>query len=541
MINLNILIHKKTEIQIKTIEGIASKSGLNKFNVVDSDKIDQALYVVIDESYSMTCPFDQGYNRFDATRQLVEAFSNKAITLQNRNIFYGLISFENKVNIRSDLTPYIDDGFTKAINKIDPNGSTALFSGIMTAAKDLVNNKNKLPNALLRILVITDGLENSSNEKEIEALPKYIVDNKIRIDSIVISNEIDSQLYGLTKLSGGVFLCPSSINEGLKYFEDDNFINSQNRIFDDFGRPKKMNEYIDEDVILGNKRIQPDTKINSKKQTIIIPEANIGSCEYITYINRNIEQTNPENHIKRLMRCIRELSISPDSDIKVYPLVNNITNWRVLIRSNSNIYGSGWWYLYLSIDDEYPNKPPNIIFAYPPYHPNISENGNICLKEIHENYDKRNSIKKLLISIKMLINEPNYNEPIDIQHHMSFIGYPNSPSNPETINRIKQTVSHNSKPDYNLWINEWKIQEKNFNMPPEFEESLKKYRTVPDNYLCSYSKEIMEEPVFVEQENKHYDRKSLQLLHKDNGYPTDERLKNDISDWKKQNNWEPDN
>jgi ubiquitin-conjugating enzyme E2 I len=64
-----------------------------------------------------------------------------------------------------------------------------------------------------------------------------------------------------------------------------------------------------------------------------------------------------------------------------------------------------------SFPAEYPQKPPLCSFAPPIYHPNVFDDGEICLSIINEEKGWKPSItiKQIVLGIQQLLIEPNNN------------------------------------------------------------------------------------------------------------------------------------
>ena len=98
------------------------------------------------------------------------------------------------------------------------------------------------------------------------------------------------------------------------------------------------------------------------------------------------------------------------------PISDDIFNWQAtLIGPTESPYEGGVFYLNIKFPEEYPFKPPNIYFITKIYHPNISNNGNICLDILKNQWSPALTISKVLLSICSLLTDPNPDDPLEPQ------------------------------------------------------------------------------------------------------------------------------
>jgi ubiquitin-protein ligase len=68
-------------------------------------------------------------------------------------------------------------------------------------------------------------------------------------------------------------------------------------------------------------------------------------------------------------------------------LKKNVNIWRVaLLGPDESPCSSFLYYLSITFSNDYSSVPPDIKFVYPPFHLNITEQGQICLAELHQAY-----------------------------------------------------------------------------------------------------------------------------------------------------------
>ena len=115
---------------------------------------------------------------------------------------------------------------------------------------------------------------------------------------------------------------------------------------------------------------------------------------------------------KRLMQDLRKLSKCPPEGISASPNEDDIMNWTcVIFGPDDTIWEGGIFQLTMNFSEEYPIKPPKVRFVTKMFHPNIYVNGDICLDILQNNWSATYDVSSILVSIQLLLNEPNPNSP----------------------------------------------------------------------------------------------------------------------------------
>ena len=86
----------------------------------------------------------------------------------------------------------------------------------------------------------------------------------------------------------------------------------------------------------------------------------------------------------------------------------DIFNWNVLLKGPKNsCYENGLFKLLLKFPTNYPIDPPDIKFVTKIYHPNVSNDGVICVSSKSTDWDKNRNIINVIYSIYDLLKTTN--------------------------------------------------------------------------------------------------------------------------------------
>jgi ubiquitin-conjugating enzyme E2 D/E len=87
---------------------------------------------------------------------------------------------------------------------------------------------------------------------------------------------------------------------------------------------------------------------------------------------------------------------------------SDMFKWQASISGPTNSpYEGGTFFLRIDFPVEYPFKPPKVNFTTKVYHPNVNENGGVCLDILADQWAPTLSISKVLVSIQQFLADPN--------------------------------------------------------------------------------------------------------------------------------------
>ena len=117
--------------------------------------------------------------------------------------------------------------------------------------------------------------------------------------------------------------------------------------------------------------------------------------------------------LKRLQKELLDISKDTPANCSAGLLSNDLFIWQAtIIGPTETPYEGGIFHLKMVFPPDYPFKAPSVAFTTQIYHPNINENGSICLDILKNEWSPVLTISKLLLSICSLLNEPNPNDPL---------------------------------------------------------------------------------------------------------------------------------
>ena len=118
--------------------------------------------------------------------------------------------------------------------------------------------------------------------------------------------------------------------------------------------------------------------------------------------------------LKRLHAELKEITTNPPLNCSAGPINDsNMYQWQAtIIGPEGSPYQSGIFNLKIDFPENYPFKPPKLMFTTKIYHCNINSTGGICLDILKNQWSPALTISKVLLSICSLMDDPNPNDPL---------------------------------------------------------------------------------------------------------------------------------
>ncbi|MCA9749081.1 MAG: ubiquitin-conjugating enzyme E2 [Romboutsia sp.] len=119
---------------------------------------------------------------------------------------------------------------------------------------------------------------------------------------------------------------------------------------------------------------------------------------------------------RRLLKDLSLISKYSENNIYAQPLEDDLLTWvAVIIGPTNTPFENGTFSLILSFDESYPNHPPEVTFISRMFHPNIYQNGDLCLDILKNRWTPSYDVLGILLSIQSLLNDPNVKSPANVE------------------------------------------------------------------------------------------------------------------------------
>jgi len=115
----------------------------------------------------------------------------------------------------------------------------------------------------------------------------------------------------------------------------------------------------------------------------------------------------------RLMSDLKAIKQEPPAGCSASPLSDDsLFVWTATILGPQDTpWESGIFNLRLTFSERYPDKPPRVRFTSECYHPNVYQDGTICLDIIQDCWSPAHDVNSILTSIQSLLTDPNCASP----------------------------------------------------------------------------------------------------------------------------------
>eukprot|EP01100_Stratorugosa_tubuloviscum_P015824 TRINITY_DN94_c0_g1_i1.p1 TRINITY_DN94_c0_g1~~TRINITY_DN94_c0_g1_i1.p1 ORF type:complete len:250 (+),score=122.75 TRINITY_DN94_c0_g1_i1:27-776(+) len=128
---------------------------------------------------------------------------------------------------------------------------------------------------------------------------------------------------------------------------------------------------------------------------------------------KQLAQAALSNSLKRIQKELAEISLEPPCNCSAGPKEDNLYEWvATILGPEASPYAGGIFFLDIQFPQEYPFKPPKVVFRTRIYHCNINSSGSICLDILKDNWSPALTIAKVLLSVCALLTDANPKDPL---------------------------------------------------------------------------------------------------------------------------------
>lgn len=137
----------------------------------------------------------------------------------------------------------------------------------------------------------------------------------------------------------------------------------------------------------------------------------------------------PSNSALRALALeFKHIQEEPVEGFRVKLLDDNLFEWEVAIFGPPDtLYEGGYFKAHMKFPPDYPYSPPSLRFLSKVWHPNVYENGDLCISILHppvddpqsgeqpsERWNPTQNVRTILLSVISLLNEPNTFSPANV-------------------------------------------------------------------------------------------------------------------------------
>ncbi|ORM41860.1 Ubiquitin-conjugating enzyme E2 2 [Babesia sp. Xinjiang] len=127
---------------------------------------------------------------------------------------------------------------------------------------------------------------------------------------------------------------------------------------------------------------------------------------------------------RRLLLDLRKLQQERPDSLCASPLNGDIFVWKAVILGPDNTeWEGGIFTLALKFTNEYPHRPPTVKFTTKIFHPNVYQDGSICLDILDKEWSPVFDVSAILTSIQSLLTDPNNQSPANKEAAILYTEY----------------------------------------------------------------------------------------------------------------------
>lgn len=150
-----------------------------------------------------------------------------------------------------------------------------------------------------------------------------------------------------------------------------------------------------------------------------------------------------------ILKQFLAIQSDPNSGINASFIDNDVYKWRVtFFGPPQSPYSGGVFPAMVEFPPDYPSNPPRMKFLTPMYHPNIADNGEVCISIFNSsNPDQDDHLsdsvpfeftaQSFFITVQAMLSDPDFDSPVNMDVAYT---YQNNPR--EFMRKVRRTLSY---------------------------------------------------------------------------------------------------
>ncbi|KAK6497801.1 hypothetical protein TWF481_012203 [Arthrobotrys musiformis] len=410
----------KDVIQARKVSGAWPLDGWDvgclNASTVDTRRPKEAVMICVDCSSSMFDPAfaeedqelksTEKIDRMTAAKMLFKHFSSTA-TNYKLPIHFGVMKFNATVSTMQEFTPLLEE-VEKEIEKLHPAGMTAMWDCIYEGAEQLLDFKEDNPDTKLRIIVLTDGIDNRSKQTD-KTTYSYLWENNIVLDAFCIGSDYHKSLFRICGATGGYAMKPASTAEIIQLGEMETMLDQTLRplfprqtYLPYFDTLKPLEPFTVTAFSVPEARDHPHQ--NDEFMSLSNAHTAFAKNKKLVVDKGGVRAASDVVKNRRILLEIKDMAEQPHPDMDIYVSESEMSFWKVVMQGpEGSNYASGTFVMFLDMTDDFPRKAPQARFITPIIHPNINK----------ANWKAETKVRDIVCCIYGLLMAPERNEPVD--------------------------------------------------------------------------------------------------------------------------------